>query len=57
MEFKNFAIFIGIAVLVGSTLLLKYLKKDKSSGKIKDAIVMVGIGIAMILFIASLFMK
>ena len=57
MNIGNFSIFIGIAVLFGTMFVLAKLKKDKSKGKVKDAIILVGIGIAMILFIIGLFTK
>lgn len=57
MNMANFSIFIGIAVLIGTMLLLNKMKKDKSKGKVKDGLILVGIGIAMILFIIGLFTK
>lgn len=53
----NFSIFIGIAVLIGTMLILNKLKKDKEKSKVKDTLFLVGIGIAMILFIIGLFTK
>ncbi|MBU0731796.1 hypothetical protein KKC88_02850 [Patescibacteria group bacterium] len=57
MNMANFSIFIGIAVLIGTMLILNKLKKDKEKSKVKDTLFLVGIGIAMILFIIGLFTK
>lgn len=55
MEFRQFSIFIGIAVLAGTMLVLSRLKKDGQKSKFKDGAVLVGIGIAVVLFIIGLF--
>ncbi|MFH1781866.1 MAG: hypothetical protein ABH835_04625 [Patescibacteria group bacterium] len=54
MSWSTLTLLIGVAVLVGTMILVKRLKGDKHN-KVKDGFILAGLGIAIILFIVGLF--
>ena len=55
MELKDFAIFLGVIVILGCMYIMNRVKKDRQMGKVKDGIFIAVIAVALILYIVGLF--